>query len=181
MCEYWFHPSVMGHLVAIGLNIYLVYCWLCYKKGNLWSGQYYYGYHVEQVLPIHIKIRCGLILVDYKVIITPFLMQWNDISFSFAQSHPNVLVVPDVQLFSKDEMVLKYQSLTHEELERHPCVFSTVATDALVLKHQAISIHCADYIFIVLNQFPTKKFTFMVNNIWKLNNIFIEMIQLVKG
>ena len=28
---------------------------------------------------------------------------------------------------------------------------STVATDALVLKHQAISIHNADYIFVVLN------------------------------
>ena len=28
--------------------------------------------------------------------------------------------------------------------ERHRCVVSTVATDALVLKHQAISIHNAD-------------------------------------
>ena len=34
--------------------------------------------------------------------------------------------------------------LTHKHLETHGCVVSTVATDALVLKHQAISIHIAD-------------------------------------
>ena len=32
--------------------------------------------------------------------------------------------------------------LKHREM--HECVVSTVATDALVLKHQAISIHNAD-------------------------------------
>ena len=34
--------------------------------------------------------------------------------------------------------------LTYNYLENHGCVFSTAATDALVLKHQAISIHNAD-------------------------------------
>ena len=34
--------------------------------------------------------------------------------------------------------------LTHKHLETHGSVLSTVATDALVLKHQAISIHIAD-------------------------------------
>ena len=34
--------------------------------------------------------------------------------------------------------------LTHKQLEMHGCIFSTVATDALVLKHQAISIYIAD-------------------------------------
>ena len=34
--------------------------------------------------------------------------------------------------------------LTHKRLETHLRVFSTVATDAPVLKHQAISIHDAD-------------------------------------
>ena len=34
--------------------------------------------------------------------------------------------------------------LTHKYRETHGCVVSTVATDALVLKHQAISIHNAD-------------------------------------
>ena len=34
--------------------------------------------------------------------------------------------------------------LTHEQLETHGSILSTVATDALVLKHQIISIHSAD-------------------------------------
>ena len=34
--------------------------------------------------------------------------------------------------------------LTLKHRETHECVVSTVATDALVLKHQAISIHNAD-------------------------------------
>ena len=36
------------------------------------------------------------------------------------------------------------QELTLKHRETHGCVVSTVATDALVLKHQAISIHNAD-------------------------------------
>ena len=43
--------------------------------------------------------------------------------------------------------------LTHKQLETHECVLSTVATDVLVLKHQAISIHGAELIVIVLQQF----------------------------
>ena len=35
-------------------------------------------------------------------------------------------------------------SLTFKHWETHGCVVSTVATDVLVLKHQAISIHNAD-------------------------------------
>ena len=34
--------------------------------------------------------------------------------------------------------------LTHKLLDVHECMLNTVATDALVLKHQAISIHSAD-------------------------------------
>ena len=34
--------------------------------------------------------------------------------------------------------------LTLKHWETHGCIVSTVATDALVLKHQAISIHNAD-------------------------------------
>ena len=34
--------------------------------------------------------------------------------------------------------------LTIKHLETHGCVVITVATDGLVLKHQAISIHNAD-------------------------------------
>ena len=46
--------------------------------------------------------------------------------------------------------------LTLKHRETHECVVSTVATDALVLKYQAISIHNADETFIVLDQFHLK-------------------------
>ena len=38
----------------------------------------------------------------------------------------------------------KVNPLTPKHRETHECVVSTVATDALVLKHQVISIHNAD-------------------------------------
>ena len=43
--------------------------------------------------------------------------------------------------------------LTHKQLEMHGCILSTVATDVLVLKHQAISIHSADLMSIALDPF----------------------------
>ena len=46
-------------------------------------------------------------------------------------------------------------------LEMHGCVCSTVAADVLVLKHQAISIHSADEVFILLDQLKKKKITFV--------------------
>ena len=48
------------------------------------------------------------------------------------------------------------QVITLKHRETHGCIVSTVATDALVLKHQAISIHNADQTFIVLDQFHIK-------------------------
>ena len=49
---------------------------------------------------------------------------------------------------NKNEIVtvspVRFHSLTLKHRETHGCVVSTVATDALVLKHQAISIHNAD-------------------------------------
>ena len=42
-----------------------------------------------------------------------------------------------------------------------------MATDALVLKHQAISIQSADELWIVLAQFYTTNVTFIVSNIRK--------------
>ena len=38
----------------------------------------------------------------------------------------------------------RLNELTLKHRETHGCVVSTVATDALVLKHQAISIHNAE-------------------------------------
>ena len=56
----------------------------------------------------------------------------------------------------------------------HECVISMVATDGLVLEHQAISIHSADQIFIALDEFHTNA-SFTVNNIKKhLGNIMIQ-------
>ena len=46
--------------------------------------------------------------------------------------------------------------MTHKQLDTHWYVISTVATAALVLKHQTISIHSADEMFIVSDQFHTK-------------------------
>ena len=46
--------------------------------------------------------------------------------------------------------------LTHKQLESHGCLISTVATDALGPKHQAISIHSADLVSIVLPKIRTK-------------------------
>ena len=56
-----------------------------------------------------------------------------------------VLAIKDFKM--DDEILwdtLRVNSLNHKQLETHGCVLSTVATDALVLKHQAISIHSAD-------------------------------------
>ena len=41
-------------------------------------------------------------------------------------------------------VVLEQKISTHKQLEMYECVLSTIASDALVLKHQAISIHSAD-------------------------------------
>ena len=45
-------------------------------------------------------------------------------------------------------------------METHWCLLNTVATDALVLKHQAISNHSADYVFIVLPYYLQKYYIY---------------------
>ena len=44
---------------------------------------------------------------------------------------------------------------THKQLETIVCVISIVATDVLVLKHQAIGIHSVDSVLIVLPKIHT--------------------------
>ena len=46
-------------------------------------------------------------------------------------------------------------ALNHKWLDMHECVRSTVAIDALVLKHQGNNIHSVEYMRIVLDQFQT--------------------------
>ena len=41
-------------------------------------------------------------------------------------------------------MMSSYPILAHKQLETNGYILSAVATDALVLKHQAISIHSAE-------------------------------------
>ena len=53
--------------------------------------------------------------------------------------------------------------LTHKQLETHGCVISNVATDGLVLKHQAISIHSTDKVLNVLDQSHEKNNYFDTN------------------
>ena len=77
-------------------------------------------------------------------------------------------ILIEIHTFSFKKMYLKMLSgkwqpfclglnvLTHKQLETHRCVLSTVDTDALVLKHQAISIHSPVKIYIVSEQFHTK-------------------------
>ena len=48
---------------------------------------------------------------------------------------------------------MPYLTLKHRET--HGCVVNIVATDTLVLKHQAISSHSVDTIFILLECFHT--------------------------
>ena len=57
------------------------------------------------------------------------------------------VMVTTSQLLVSPEVVIGHNRpclLTLKHRETHGCVVSTVATDALVLKHQAISIHNAD-------------------------------------
>ena len=55
-------------------------------------------------------------------------------------------------------MDVRVYKLTLKHQETYGCIFNTVATDALVLKHQAISIHSVDEILIVLEWFHTQIF-----------------------
>ena len=49
-----------------------------------------------------------------------------------------------------------HNELTHMQLEMPGYVLSTLAPDAFMLKHRAISIQSADKILIVSDQFHTK-------------------------
>ena len=67
------------------------------------------------------------------------------------------------------------EELTHKQLEMNGCVISTEATDVLMPKHQVISIHSADLIFIILpNIHSYKTITFTVNNTRNWNYILQE-------
>ena len=62
-------------------------------------------------------------------------------------------------------------ALTYKQLEAHGCVLGAVANDALLLKHQATSIHCACYIFIVAGKFHTKYYNYTKQH-WQMKSHF---------
>ena len=55
--------------------------------------------------------------------------------------------------YARGFVLFCFDCSNNAELEMQQCVVSIVASDALVLKHQGISIHCVGYIFIVLDKF----------------------------
>ena len=59
-------------------------------------------------------------------------------------SHNNTYEIGMILYSSRVNLNCYILPLTHKQLETHGCVLSTVATDVLVLKHQAITIHTAD-------------------------------------
>ena len=71
--------------------------------------------------------------------------------------------------------------LTHKQLELHGCVLSTVVTDALMLKHQAISIHSADLIFFFFRAVPCRSITVVVKNNKKNDITFWQKYPVVLG
>ena len=51
-------------------------------------------------------------------------------------------------------------TVTNKQLEMHRCEYSTVATDALVLKRQGISIHSADIYPLYWSNFIQKYYIY---------------------
>ena len=99
-----------------------------------------------------------------KHIFSPLLKFCYGIPWLFAQITKfsncmwNSLTIP--WLFTKSHFPWCVAALlTLKHRETHGCVVSTAATDALVLKHQVISILNADQTFIVLDQFYIKNIT----------------------
>ena len=77
-----------------------------------------------------------------------------------------------------------YCILTHKQQETHACVFSTVATDALVLKHywQAISIHGVEKNIHCIGLVSNGNITFIVNNNRKEKDILQTIVEpIVEG
>ena len=104
------------------------------------------------------KVLCGLLkagVLCLKLFSCPEIWQG-----SFEAVLPSIVNLPDI--FEKNMDIFTCiavkacglsKILTHKQLEINGFVLSTVATDALVLKHQGISIHSADQISIPRDQF----------------------------
>ena len=78
--------------------------------------------------------------------------QFDYVMHAFALQN-NLLWLSSPNWLEFSQLAVLECALTHKQLELHGCILSTVATDGLALKHQAISIHSADWIFIVFHRF----------------------------
>ena len=78
---------------------------------------------------------------------------------SLAHLKPTVDKLLSTDLVTQIQMQTN-QCVTHKQLETHGCIFSTVATDAMVLKHQGISIHSTDCILIYWTSFIQRYHSF---------------------
>ena len=101
--------------------------------------------------PMALAIYIFVLLINYIIII----IRWVDTNIWGHPGnywlHSGSHLTPRIQrmklFFASRQSAHPFQRygwLTLKHRERHGCVVSTVATDALVLKHQAISIHNAD-------------------------------------
>ena len=124
----------------------------------------YYGFHQSHAL---LSTQCSLFpqgVLTSKVLNAGYKtaensMMMNNITIFGISQHPNHFQVngKDVPFTFNDQNKVRELlmsgllvclandlHLTLKHRETHGCVVSTVATDALVLKHQTISIHNAD-------------------------------------
>ena len=84
----------------------------------------------------------------------------ND-TFVFIKTHNSRSLTPNVVSHKG------LHGLTHKWLEIYGCIISTLDTAVLVLKHQAISTHSADKLFIILDPFHIKILHLLWGKKWK--------------
>ena len=72
-------------------------------------------------------------------------------------------------------------NLNHKQLGTHGYILSAVANDALVLKHQTISIHSADKIFIVLDYYRAEMLHLLWTTLGNKITFWIKIFPVVLG
>ena len=120
-------PITLRNMKAIWLRMILITLFQLYGKFWKWIGFCYFRW---TAFSICIQSR------TYKI--------WSNRRNLRSLSCRCVLII--LAMASVDFSLSKVRSLylTLKHRETHGCLVSTVASDALVLKHQAISIHNAD-------------------------------------
>ena len=106
----------------------------------------------------------------------PIFKSSNYLNSSYVAVTPLKIGHPYILSIGAQSQWLDYM-IRYQDSSRSNGILSTVATDAQVLKHHAISIHKAEWIFIVLDQFHAQdNFTVKRNNFRKHNYIVIKLL-----